>query len=103
MSIIRSAIVIRICLSICKDIYSADLWYLEIHSDKATKQSGTEHLRNAYGFEQIVGFGDNLNDLPMFAACDVKVAVENANPEVKAAADYICGANSDDGVVKWIK
>jgi HAD-superfamily hydrolase, subfamily IIB len=92
-----------ICLSIYKDIYSSDLWYLEIHNDRATKQNGTLYLRETYGFEHIIGFGDNLNDLPMFAACDVKVAVENANPEVKAAADYICGTNNDDGVVKWIE
>jgi Cof subfamily protein (haloacid dehalogenase superfamily) len=92
-----------ICLSSYKDIYSPDLWYLEIHNDKATKQSGTEYLRDAYGFEHIVGFGDNLNDLPMFSACDVKVAVENANPDVKTAADYICEANDNDGVAKWIE
>ena len=92
-----------ICLSVYKDIYSTDLWYLEIHNDKATKQNGTLYLREAYGFEHIIGFGDNLNDLPMFAACDVKIAVENANPEVRTAADYICDANDNDGVVKWLE
>ena len=92
-----------IYLSVYKDIYSSDLWYLEIHNDKATKQNGTLYLREAYGFERVIGFGDNLNDLPMFAACDVKIAVENANPEVRAAADYICDANDNDGVVKWLE
>ena len=92
-----------ICLSMYKDIYSPNLWYLEIHNNEATKQSGTIYLRETYGFERVIGFGDNLNDLPMFAACDVKVAVENANPEVKAAADYICDTNDNDGVVKWIE
>jgi len=53
-------------------------------------------------FECVIGFGDNLNDLPMFAACDIKIAVKNAIPVVKAAADYICDTNSNDGVVKWI-
>ena len=91
-----------ICLSVYKDIYSQDLWYLEIHNDKATKQNGTAYLRNAFGFDRVIGFGDNLNDLPMFAACDVRVAVENAASEVKAAADYICDTNDNDGVVKWI-
>jgi len=86
-----------------KDIYSSDLWYLEVHSEKASKQNATMYLREAYGFERIIGFGDNLNDLPMFAACDVKVAVGNAVPEVKDAADYICDTNDKDGVVKWIE
>jgi len=59
-------------------------------------------MRQVYGFERVIGFGDNLNDLPMFAACDVKVAVKNARTEVISAADYICGRNIDDGVVKWL-
>ena len=92
-----------ICLPMYKDNYSPDLWYLEMHSDRATKKNGTIYLREAYGFERVIGFGDNLNDLPMFAACDVKIAVGNANPEVKAAADYICDTNDNDGVVKWLK
>lgn len=85
-----------------KDNYSPNLWYLEIHSDKASKQSAVTYLRNAFGYERIVCFGDNLNDLPMFAASDIRVAVENAKHEVKVAADYMCGANNTDGVVKWL-
>ena len=86
-----------------KDNYSPDLWYLEIHSDKASKRNGVSFLRKEHGFDRVVGFGDNINDLPMFAACDVRVAVENAKPEVKASADYICGSNDDNGVVKWLE
>ena len=89
-------------LSFYQDVYSSDLWYLEMFSDMASKQSGVDFLRNAYGFERVVGFGDNLNDLPMFSACDVCVAVDNANPAVKAAADCVCGACDSDGVVKWL-
>jgi len=86
-----------------KDIYNTDLWYLEIHSDKASKQNGVACLRKGYGFERVIGFGDNINDLPLFAACDVRVAVENARPEVKATADYVCGSYENDGVVKWLE
>jgi len=92
-----------ICRSIYKDNYSPDLWYLEIHSENASKKNALIYLRDMYGFERIIGFGDNLNDLPMFEACDVRVAVENAFPEVKAASDLICGSNTDDGVVKWLE
>ena len=76
---------------------------MELFSDKASKRSAINYLREAYGFDRIVGFGDNLNDLPMFAACDVKIAVENAKPEVKAAANFMCGANATDGVAKWLE
>ena len=86
-----------------KDNYSQDMWYLEALSGEASKQNATTYLREAYGYERIVGFGDNLNDLPMFAACDVRVAVQNAKPEIQAAADHICGANDKNGVVKWLE
>ena len=92
-----------ITLSMYRDVYSADLWYLEVHSNKASKQNGTAYLQKTYGYNRIVGFGDNLNDLPLFAACNVRVAVDNANAEVKAAADFICGTNENNGVAKWIE
>ena len=86
-----------------KDNYSSDLWYLEMFSPKASKQHAVSYLRDELRYDRIVGFGDNLNDLPMFAACDVRVAVENAEQEVKSAADHICGTNESDGVVKWLE
>lgn len=89
-------------LALYADNYKPELWYLEIFSDKASKQNAVKHMRQVYGFERVIGFGDNLNDLPMFAACDVKIAVKNARTEIISAADYICGTNTDDGVVKWL-
>lgn len=88
---------------IYKDIYSTDLWYLELHSDQASKKSGADFLRKAYGFDRVVGFGDNANDLPMFEACDIRVAVANAVPEVLADADVMCGRNTEDGVARWLE
>ena len=85
-----------------RDIYSDDLWFLEIYNAVSSKRNAVLFLKEEFGYGRVVGFGDNLNDLPMFEACDVKIAVENASPEVKAAADYICGANDKDGVVKWL-
>ena len=84
------------------DIYRPGLWYLEVHSANASKRKAVEYLREVYGYGRIVGFGDNLNDLPMFEACDVRIAVGNAKPDVIAAADHVCGANVDDGVAVWL-
>jgi hydroxymethylpyrimidine pyrophosphatase-like HAD family hydrolase len=85
-----------------KDIYSDDLWYLEVFSENASKYNAVQYLRNKYGFDKVIGFGDNLNDLPLFAACDECYAVENAKPEVRAKATAIIGSNDDDGVAKWL-
>jgi Cof subfamily protein (haloacid dehalogenase superfamily) len=89
--------------ALSRHVYGQDSWFLEIFNARASKKNAVEYLRKAYGFERIIGFGDNLNDLPMFEACDVKVAVGNAEPEVKAAADFICDANDNDGVAKWLE
>lgn len=85
-----------------KDTYT-DKWYLETFSNEASKANGIKFLREEYGFERIVCFGDNLNDLSMFEQADTKIAVENAKPELKAKADFIIPSNDNDGVAKYIK
>jgi len=84
------------------DTYRKGFWFLEIFSVDASKQTAADYLRETFGFERLIGFGDNLNDLPLFAACDVKVSVENAVAEVRAASDFVCDKNDRDGVVKWL-
>ncbi len=84
------------------DIYSENSWYLEIFSEHASKYNGVRFLREHYGFDEIVCFGDNLNDLSMFEASDRKIAVANANETLKAAADEIIGSNLENSVAKYI-
>jgi Cof subfamily protein (haloacid dehalogenase superfamily) len=94
----------NIALAFYKDIYSdEDLWYLELFSVKATKYNAAQILRNRYEFNYMVGFGDNLNDLPLFQACDETCAVSNAKPEVKIAATHIIESNLEDGVAHWLE
>ena len=83
------------------DVYN-DAWYLEIFSHKASKANALRFLRSEYGFDEIVAFGDNLNDLPMFEQADTKIAVGNARDEVKAAADIVIGTNDKDGVAEYL-
>ena len=54
------------------------------------------------GATRVVAFGDNLNDLPMLAAADLAVAVENALPQVRQAADIVIGPNTADSVARFI-
>lgn len=87
-----------------QDIYSEEkLWYMEVFSSSASKYNAVNFLRNEYEFKKIISFGDNLNDLPMFAASDECYAVSNAKPEVKSRADRIIEANTCDGVAHMIK
>lgn len=50
-----------------------------------------------------VGFGDDLNDISLLLTCGQGVAVENALPQVKAAASALCGSNEEDGPARWLE
>lgn len=47
--------------------------------------------------------GDGYNDLSMIKCAGVGVAMGNAQPEVKAAADYITADNDSDGLAEAIR
>ena len=51
------------------------------------------HLKVAK--DEIMVFGDNFNDLPMFRAAGFSYAMEQSAPEVKAAADGVCSRVED--------
>lgn len=72
---------------------------------KATKLNGIRLLAEHFGADlsQTAAFGDDYNDMEMLRACGAGVAVENALPEVKAAANEVCGSNEADGVARWIR
>lgn len=72
-----------------------------IMNRQATKANGIKILAAHYGIK-IAAFGDDYNDIDMLQSCGIGIAMDNALPEVKAAADQICGSNEQDGVARWI-
>lgn len=89
-------------VSYYKDTYTAGVWLLEVFAPGVSKAAGIERLRSRLGADRVVVFGDNLNDIPMMRVADVAVAVGNALPETKAAADVVIGSNNEDAVARWI-
>jgi len=85
-----------------KDVYSDNLWYLEIYSINASKYNAVSYLRNYYGFDRVVGYGDNLNDIPFLKACDEFYAVSNAVDELKVLSTAVIDSNINDGVAKHL-
>lgn len=73
---------------------------LEISASGISKASGLASLAEEHGIEaaDVVAFGDMPNDLPMLAWAGHAVAVANAHPQVRAAADEVTGSNDEDGV-----
>jgi 5-amino-6-(5-phospho-D-ribitylamino)uracil phosphatase len=85
-----------------KDTYSENLWYLEIFNKNASKCNAVKYIRQYCGFDRIIGFGDNYNDMPFFEACDECYAVSNAVHELKEMATGIIDDNNSDGVARFI-
>ena len=77
---------------------------IEINSVNAGKDKALLALAEHLGIrrEETVAFGDGTNDLAMLRAAGLGVAMANADPKVKAAADEITGSNNDAGVARVI-
>ncbi len=84
-----------------QELYRKEYW-LEITSREATKARAALRLKELLGCDRLVAFGDAMNDLPLFSAADEGYAVENAMPEVKAAATGIIGTNEEGGVARFL-
>ncbi len=76
-----------------------------IMSENATKSRSLKLIAEHFGVrnDEVIAFGDDLNDIDMLSAAGVGVAMENAVPEVKRIADDICGSNEEDGLARWIE
>ena len=84
-----------------KDTYGDEFW-LEVCPPGATKAKAIMKCRDLLGCDRVVAFGDSPNDLSMFAAADEAFAVENADPDVKAAATAVIPGNERDGVALYL-
>lgn len=73
--------------------------FIDIHvtHPDATKEHAVKVWQELEGVttEQTIGIGDSGNDMPLFRASGLKVAVGNATDELKTEADYVAPAVSD--------
>ena len=85
--------------------YSMQEGILEVAAPNVTKRRGVEWLTEHTGVAQqeTIAFGDMPNDIEMLTWAGCGVAMENAHPEVKAAADAVTVANHQAGVAKVLE
>lgn len=88
----------RLSVSCYRDIFNQEVAYLEVFAGGVSKAAAIGRLARRIGADRVTVYGDNLNDLPMFAVADDSVAVANAMPGVGEKADRRIGANYDDAV-----
>ena len=80
-------------------------YFLTILHKDADKSHGIKSVQEHCGFDlnSLTVFGDNLNDLGMFALANTSVAVANAHEQLKEQADVILEhTNDEDGVAKYL-
>jgi len=77
--------------------------WLDIHHRDASKGGAIATLKELAGIDRVVCFGDNDNDLSMFAAADESYAPENATEQIKEQATGIIGHHDEDGVARYLR
>lgn len=87
--------------TIQQELYRPEFW-CEIMPSEATKSNAIIKLKQLYGYDKIISFGDAINDIPMFEISDECYAVENAVDELKEKATGIIKSNLHNGVAEWI-
>jgi hypothetical protein len=75
---------------------------LEVYAASASKANGALEVKKMTGADRIAAFGDNLNDLSLFACADETYAVANAVDEVKRCATAVIQSNEEDGVAAFL-
>lgn len=92
----------RINPMLYNDWHGDEIGEIEAFPESTTKANAIRRLARKVGADRIVVYGDNVNDLSMMAIADWSVAVANAVPRVKQAADEVIGSNAADAVARHI-
>ncbi|NUP53730.1 MAG: HAD family phosphatase [Catenulispora sp.] len=85
------------------DIYAPAYCWLEFSETRANKGDALLALKELVGADHVVCFGDNTNDLAMFAVADESYAVAHAHPAVKEAATAVLDDDTAHAVARRIR
>ncbi|MHB1455471.1 MAG: KdsC family phosphatase [Armatimonadota bacterium] len=68
------------------------------------KSTAIKSLMIKYSLQQhqIAFIGDDINDIPAFRECGLKIAVNNASIDLKQHADYITANNGGEGAIREV-
>lgn len=70
-----------------------------------SKGEALNFLCKRYGIKrnEVMAFGDYLNDMEMLQSCDYSFAMKNAHPKLAEVARYRAESNDDDGVAQVLE
>ncbi len=84
-----------------QDIYNEYFW-CEVMPKGASKAKAVKKLKEIYGIDKVISFGDAVNDIPMFQISDECYAVSNGVDELKNIASKEILSNDNNGVALWL-
>lgn len=91
------------CSIFCyRDIIDPEYGNLEIYPKGVSKAATAQEIITRLNPWEVVVFGDNLNDIPLFRVADRRYAPENAIDEIKQQATAIIADNDHDGVARFL-
>jgi Cof subfamily protein (haloacid dehalogenase superfamily) len=79
--------------------------YLELTRKGVNKGAALAAALKHYGIarEEVVSFGDNLNDIELLRSSGLGVAMENSHPGLKEVAGRVIGHHSTDAISRFIE
>ncbi|KSV58348.1 Cof-type HAD-IIB family hydrolase [Acetivibrio ethanolgignens] len=82
------------------NIFRSEPFFIEIMPPNIDKAYSLSKLLEQlhYSRKQMICCGDGFNDISMIRYAGLGVAMANAQPEVKAVADFITLSNDEDGI-----
>lgn len=80
-------------------------FFLDVTAAGVSKMSGAAQWCAYHGLDpaEVIGIGDGENDLELFQSVGLKLAMGNAVPELKSAADAVIPSLEADGVAWAIR
>ena len=82
--------------------HNHELWY-EVFSANASKANAALQLKQMLQADELVCFGDNLNDISMFEISDRCYSVSSAVPELKSISTAVIGSNENMAVPVFVE
>jgi Cof subfamily protein (haloacid dehalogenase superfamily) len=79
--------------------------FLEIMDRRVSKGQGLRFVLECRGLkpDEVMAFGDEENDIPMFEAVRFSAAPASAKDTVKTKADLVIGPNTEDGPAAFLE
>ena len=91
-------------LVVMKDSFRDKRW-IEVLAKDVSKYNAIKIIMNIENIDNddVISFGDSMNDIDMVKLSGVGVAMENAIDEIKNVSKYITISHDDDGVIYFLK